>query len=316
MPGFVTHYVYGVLAYKALEDSAIKSTIRKHHNSYSLGLQGPDLFFYFAPTILGPLPNIANLMHKKRTGSFFGALIDSVSVFDHDDDYEIAYAYIMGFMGHYLLDTAVHPYVYSRVGTDPAMRSIGVHFGLETDIDREVLRFYKGLSLTDFPHDRAVNLTSKEKKVISRLLGIAILKTYGIALSEKITCLAISSFRLGNAFLMDPNNTKYNVIDFVERHTIRCNLISQLLINDIVHSHDCMNAEHSTWFNPFVHGAFSTDSVYDIIDKNVGRYCNYMTKMHHALSNSKNMVQDDSPVILNLLGNRSYSTGVDCRHQL
>ncbi len=81
MPGFVTHYVFGLNAYKNLPDPDIKRIIKERRNAFSLGLQGPDLFFYFMPSSLGFKPNIANIMHKKRTGDFFRSLIDAVSIF-------------------------------------------------------------------------------------------------------------------------------------------------------------------------------------------------------------------------------------------
>lgn len=316
MPGFVTHHIYGVLAYKELQNSDIKKIIKNHHSTYSLGLQGPDLFFYFPLTAIGPLPNIANLMHKKRTGDFFRALIDGISVFSEDEDYEIAYAYIMGYMGHYLLDTTVHPYVYSRVGITKDSKTIGVHFGLETDIDREVLKHYKGLELTDFAHDKVVRMTPREKKVVARLLSIALLKTYGINMPERINRLAIGSFEICSGLLMDKHTVKYRIIHFFERIFLGYELMSPLLINSITHSTDCMNTAHNSWSNPYKESPIRHESVYELIDNNIGRYCSYMQEMHHALADAKNMVQDDSPVILQMLGNLSFTTGLDCRYQL
>lgn len=143
MPGFVTHYIFGVNAYKQIDNSDIHNIIYRNRQAYSLGLQGPDLFYYFMPASLGFKPNIANIIHKKKTNEFFRQLIASVSSLTRHQDYETAFAYIEGFMGHYLLDTAMHPYVYSRVGTSISNRTLGEHFAIETDIDREVLWKYK-----------------------------------------------------------------------------------------------------------------------------------------------------------------------------
>ena len=47
MPGFVTHHIFGINAFHGLPKGNAKDIIRKHNKAYSIGLQGPDLFFYF-----------------------------------------------------------------------------------------------------------------------------------------------------------------------------------------------------------------------------------------------------------------------------
>ena len=79
MPGFVTHHIFGINAFHGLPKGNAKDIIRKHNKAYSLGLQGPDLFFYFLPTSSGLFPNIANKMHKENTGEFFNQLIIACS---------------------------------------------------------------------------------------------------------------------------------------------------------------------------------------------------------------------------------------------
>ena len=170
MPGFVTHHIFGINAFHGLPKGNAKDIIRKHNKAYSLGLQGPDLFFYFLPTSSGLFPNIANKMHKENTGEFFNQLIIACSTIKELEDYETCNAYIQGFIGHYLLDSAIHPYVYCRVTTKPDKEVLGVHFGLETDIDREVLMHYKGMSLTELNHKKAIDITPKEQDAIARLL--------------------------------------------------------------------------------------------------------------------------------------------------
>ena len=47
MPGFTTHYLFGLNTWKKLDNIPLKQVIQNNHAAYSLGLQGPDLFFYF-----------------------------------------------------------------------------------------------------------------------------------------------------------------------------------------------------------------------------------------------------------------------------
>lgn len=316
MPGFVTHHFFGVNAYKQLERGPIKKLISNNHNAYSLGLQGPDLFFYFIPTSLGILPNIANVMHKKNTNDFFKGMIDAVSIFDQNKDFEIASAYIYGFLGHYVLDTAVHPYVYYRVGTATSKRTIGVHFGLETDIDREVLWREKKLPLPAFSHSSVIRLSLREKHVVARLLNEAINKVYGVNIPELLVSAAIKSFEIASSLLMDEKETKHKIINRIENLVWGYPVISPLLINNRTHSGDCCNLAHKEWVNPWYDRMRATTSVFDIMDRNVPILIGLIQEMHHALDDSRNMVQNDSPVILDMLGNKSYSSGIDCRIRL
>ena len=316
MPGFVTHYVFGVNAYKKLSNPDIKGIIQKRHNAFSLGLQGPDIFFYFMPSSLGFKPNIANIMHKKRTGEFFRSLIDGVSIFDRKKDYDIAYAYIQGFMGHYLLDTNMHPYVYSRVGTSVSKQTLGIHFGLETDIDREVLMHYKGMKQNDFSHLSVISLSKHEKNIIARLLNSAILKTYGITITPTVIKASMVSFAIESVLLMDPNMKKHRFVSFIENHTVGYGLVSPLLINECRQSEDPCNEAHNEWVNPWEPAMRGTSSVFEMMDSLQNKYADLMESMDSALNDSHNMLQDDHPKILALLGNNSYSSGFDCRKRI
>lgn len=316
MPGFVTHHIFGVNAYKQLDNREIKKIIRDNHNAYCLGLQGPDLFYYFMPTSLGFKPNIANIMHKKKTNEFFRQLIASVSTLTHQKDYEAAFAYIQGFMGHYLLDTAIHPYVYYRVGTSTSNKTLGEHFSIETDIDREVLWKYKNMRQSDFSHSSVINLTPRQKNVIARILSIAILATYDINVTTRLIKAAMISFDIESSLLIDAKMRKHKFINFIEHRTVGYNFISPLLINDIEHAPDPCNEQHQRWHNPWDEDCHSTESVFDIIEKNTPVYADYMVKMADALNDAFDVIEDNSPAILELLQNNSYNSGLDCKKKL
>ena len=117
MPGFTTHYLFGVDACRRLTSTSMHNMIRRDHSAYALGLQGPDLFFYYLPSYLMHRKNIGDLAHRKDTGQFFGNLLQSRKLFaGKKHSLSIADAYICGFMGHYTLDCTIHPYVYAFTG--------------------------------------------------------------------------------------------------------------------------------------------------------------------------------------------------------
>ena len=117
MPGFTTHYLFGVDACRRLTSTSMHNMIRRDHSAYALGLQGPDLFFYYLPSYLMHRKNIGDLAHRKDTGQFFANLLQSRKLFaGKKHSLSIADAYICVFMGHYTLDCTIHPYVYAFTG--------------------------------------------------------------------------------------------------------------------------------------------------------------------------------------------------------
>ena len=81
MPGFTTHYLFGVDACRRLTSTSMHNMIRRDHSAYALGLQGPDLFFYSLPSYLMHRKNIGDLAHRKDTGQFFANLLQSRKLF-------------------------------------------------------------------------------------------------------------------------------------------------------------------------------------------------------------------------------------------
>ena len=69
MPGLITNYLFGERAYQSLSPNYLKEIIRKNPNAYHMGLQGPDIFFYYLnPYMRKRKNNICNILHEKNTG--------------------------------------------------------------------------------------------------------------------------------------------------------------------------------------------------------------------------------------------------------
>ncbi len=78
MPGYDTHYLFGIKAYKKLPDSKIKEAIKKRKNAYILGVLGPDIFFYYATEVVAVRKNIGSVMHTQKTDTFLKNMADGV----------------------------------------------------------------------------------------------------------------------------------------------------------------------------------------------------------------------------------------------
>ena len=81
MPGFTTHYLFGQQTYQLLAPSALKRIIQKYHTVFSLGLQGPDIFFYDVLSFLSSKKNPGSVAHTADTKEFLQYLFESLRIF-------------------------------------------------------------------------------------------------------------------------------------------------------------------------------------------------------------------------------------------
>ena len=316
MPGFVTHYLFGVNSYKKIKNESLRTMLKVNRNVYTLGLQGPDLFFFYLPASIGKQMNIGSILHKENTNSFFHEMIKYMEEVHGKKDFGIVSSYIQGFMGHYLLDSSLHPYVYSRVGVSLTRKTMGRHYGLETDIDREVLWRYRKIHQADFSHSARVSLSIYERRVIANLLHSVIFRTYGIDISVQSIHSAIMAFHMECAMLTDSTKLKYYFINSLEHRIFGHDFLSPLLINDISHTEDPCNESHREWCNPWDSTHRDNSSVYEIMEKSAQKYAACMELMQTALENSYHLMGDSSDKILSVLGNNSYTSGLDCNFTL
>lgn len=70
MPGYVTHYIFGREVYHNLKNNSLKKNLYYNRAAYGLGLQGPDIFFYYLPSYVLEGHNIGALAHVRETGAF------------------------------------------------------------------------------------------------------------------------------------------------------------------------------------------------------------------------------------------------------
>ncbi len=106
--------------------------------AFRLGAQGPDPLFLIGmfPLSLKSRPSkLAGFMHKRRTGRFLCALAREAKT---AGDAERAYA--MGYLTHYAVDGAIHPYVYSQSYDGRGRYSSVRHMSMERGWDTEMWR--------------------------------------------------------------------------------------------------------------------------------------------------------------------------------
>ena len=272
MPGFTTHYIFGQQTAAKIDQLQIRQLIKKYQHCYNLGLQGPDIFFYYLPAYFFTKRNVGNLMHDTSTMAFFSSLMDARNMLATPKARAIADAYIYGFIGHYSLDTVCHPYVYARShylqNKDNATYDFGCHVSLETDIDRTLLWHYHCLRPSQFTPGETIHVTPFQMRILSLLIARAINKTYPGYFTTPLRVRQAARFmRLENNWMHDPAGTKKYLVRTIEELILGHGFISTMIPSDsFVKYKDCMNLQHKKWANPWNLGVSHTSDFYELMD--------------------------------------------------
>lgn len=316
MPGFTTHYLFGLNAYRQFGPSPLKETIRECHAAYSLGLQGPDLFFYFPPSYVIHKNNIGSVAHTQKTNTFLRHLLDSRKLFAGQEERKAAMAYIAGFLGHYALDTRCHPYIYWKTRfREKSSRYHGRHIGLETEIDRKLLYLWKHIPPSRFRPDSTLRLPRRQKQVAAKILHYAYSKTYPeVRISPAIAHASVSSIQMGAKLVYDPSGRKKTTLEALEKLLLGHPMLSALIPSDTKTAYqDPLNLRHQRWENPWDKSLASTDSFLDRMGQAQEEFLETLCALDALFLLRPHTAQEATAAgkLLAKLGNNSYHSGVD-----
>ena len=130
MPALYAHNRFGGDVFRQL-DSELQTILKKYYTQFRIGMQGPDPFFFYRPIIHTHVSKCAGDMHDEEATDFFEK---AVKVVKKEGRNSREYAYILGFICHFALDSECHPYVEEMVGR------IGVgHMEIEGEFDKFLL---------------------------------------------------------------------------------------------------------------------------------------------------------------------------------
>lgn len=314
MPGFVTHYLFGVDAYKMLPQNKIKKNIKKNHCAFALGLQGPDVFFYYPPSHIFHKQNIGDLAHRENTKAFFSYLMESRSHYDNNPELQdIADAYLTGFLGHYTLDCTAHPYVYAFTNYDAenppkTVDYFGQHAYFETELDNELLYAKRHMLPSEFRQNATIFLTQTQRRVISEMLTYAYKNTYPDYKVHMLDVgMATRCMKLGTRLLRDPSGQKKVMVRLVEKLLLGRPLISPMVPSDLYQFvADPLNLTHKKWIHPWT-GVSSDESFINLYNKAQTHY-NLRIVNFYALID-QGFTAADQKEFMGEYGNRSFLSG-------
>lgn len=126
MPSGYAHLRFGNQTLPKLPEQ-VRMLAQQYPHLYEVGLQGPDLFFYYDPVFRSGMGALGHEFHMRSGKEFFGGAAELLRQAPSD----AGRAYLFGVLGHYCLDSMCHPYVRAVA----AGEEIG-HTEMETEFDR------------------------------------------------------------------------------------------------------------------------------------------------------------------------------------
>ncbi|SFR81378.1 zinc dependent phospholipase C family protein [Anaeromicropila populeti] len=285
MPGFFTHYLFGMSLYKKISETTVypqspntiqplKQVIQTYPESYLLGLQGPDFFFFYVPYLLQQKVNIASTMHTAKANLFFRNCLNELEKESDLQKREIILAFVGGYICHYGMDYTAHPYVYAKTNyvknQKSSLKSSGEHMDFESTIDYYMLKRIKG---TD--HLKKKSLFPYKyfsSQVIAEFLSKIIRKTYHTTIKPASIHRAIFTFHVEARFVDDQTGRKKTLFYNMEQFILHYPYFSTMMLpkeknlspDDEITT---LNLNHHPWKSPWEADTVRYDSFLDLWNK-------------------------------------------------
>lgn len=220
MPDFYAHYIHGQRVFALLSSEIAAGILNK--NLYNLGLQGPDFLYFHKPFKKdnNPVLQLATDIHNTNCTDVFNDVLTKIKIEPNTDEF----SYIMGFIGHFGLDSSCHPYVNAMV--EEMKRD---HAEIEMEFEKFLLK-QDGLHPLRYKAHNYIDINEKEAEAVAniyRCLLPSITK-------EDILC-SFRSFKMGKKFFYAPTRLS---------QTLKLSLIRILGLYDFLQGHIIRTSDH------------------------------------------------------------------------
>lgn len=322
MPGFTTHYIFGMKAYNDMPSNQLKHIVAKYRWLYQLGLQGPDMFFYNIPILRHrDYRNVGSHMHEHQVSAFFESCLKRIGSIQSKQQKEEAIAFLAGFINHYIGDSICHPYIYGRIGYDihePTGKHHGLHAALENELDAILLWKYKKKKPSEFNQTASICLNGQEIQFISHFLAACINETYypityrnNFQVTPAMVHRSIFAIRFGCRTLADKYGRKKNSIEFIESLFFKQPVASAKLVTDTITNYrKSCNLDHEVWCNPWNRAMASTASFVDLFQQSMAKCNSVYYLLNSCITSPTPLDKQDLSLLLSELGNYSYHSGL------
>lgn len=131
MPALYAHNRFGQKVLEQLKGE-LKDIVTAHDTQFKIGLQGPDIFFFYKAYSKNDVTRYGSHLHEISAYPFFKRALKIIKERGRNSR---EYAYLLGFICHFVLDSECHPYVSEMI----EKTGIG-HVEIEGEFEKKLLR--------------------------------------------------------------------------------------------------------------------------------------------------------------------------------
>ncbi len=314
MPDIITHYIFGLDTAHSIKDSSIYPIIKEQKDLFSIGLQGPDPFYYHKLRQKDSKHIIGTRMHTEKTGDFIISALCYTKKFDINSlQFAQCLSYLSGFICHYILDSMAHPYIFYLGGRyiegDPETNKFqGLHKQLEIAIDSILYEEKFGKKASHLKIHSTILKDIRLPESLNGLYEDTLLLSYGIHNGGNLFNRSYHDTRAYYKTTYDSSGVKkglLNVVSPIVSKSISPFVSSFSYFNCVNHNYDYMNRNRQVWLHP-VTGNVYTFTFYDILRNAIKKSCSLLLATYDCAI-GKISIDDYRASIPNI----SYLTGLN-----
>lgn len=212
MPSTYTHYKFGKEVFNKLSKE-LKKEIQPHMSLYKIGLHGPDILFYYKALTKNHVNQTGFGMHDQPAKVFFE---QAKKVLKESQLPASEFAYIYGFICHFVLDSQCHGYIEEKI------KASGVsHTEIEVEFDRHLM-VRDGYNPIKHKLTRHIIPSEENAKVIA---------PYFENITPKEVEKSLKAMKRYNDFLVAPSKMKRRVIYTLLKMTGNFKEMKGLIVN-------------------------------------------------------------------------------------
>ncbi len=316
MPNLVTHCLCGLEAVKMIDNKDCKKLIEQNINVFNLGVQGPDILFYYGIWPWSPKTkhsSIGEKFHTSKVNIVFSKMIDYILKQEGTVRNTLT-VYFMGFLCHNCLDSITHPYIFYKSGfkTDDDPRTNLYHYyhrRFETSIDVLMCQRLLNKKVHEIRIDRLIGVTVRERDVIGSMYENVISSVFNFNIPGKLIARAIKDMNTVEKSLRDPHGIKKKFVAGIDQLIYGFPLFSSLIFPlQLKDGLDYLNLAKKEWAMPYDNAHKSNLSFIEMFEEACYKTQRFCQVLYSTITGDNSNVS----YALQLFGNDSYTSGTDC----
>lgn len=203
MPAVYAHDRFGTIVSQNLQGE-LRDIVLKYYPQFEIGQQGPDIFFFYLFNTPNHIVKYGNHLHHTSAMPFFRHAVSVIRKKGRDSR---EYAYLLGFLCHFILDSECHPYVTEMIGVTGAQ-----HLEIEEEFEKMLLRI-DGRDPFSYP---TADLIPTDEDTVKAIYPFY---RQDSIVTRKIIRVSLQDMKTVKRLFTAPAGWKYNTINTVMKMT-------------------------------------------------------------------------------------------------